>query len=93
MWQSIIWLRLCLNARRFALSAALLPVALGGVHGILGFSGVCCSRSTVRVVSGVLFVVVDCVDGSEGGSEEQEEGVRGSKSKTKSGVDCVKLKG
>ena len=45
----------------------------------------------MRVVSGVLLSVVDCVAESEGGDEEDEE-VGESKSKTKSGVDCEKLK-
>jgi hypothetical protein len=52
----------------------LLPVALGGVHGILGVSGVCCNKSMVRSASGVLFGVVDDVFASEMVEEEEKEG-------------------
>ncbi|KAK3836554.1 MAG: hypothetical protein JOS17DRAFT_483595 [Linnemannia elongata] len=85
-------MRFCLNTLKFSLSTALLPVAFGGVHGILGFSGVCCSRSMVRVVSGVLFDVVGCVSEFErGGVEEEEDKEEGSSSKTESGVDCERI--
>ncbi|KAK3807406.1 MAG: hypothetical protein JOS17DRAFT_573096 [Linnemannia elongata] len=77
-------MRFCLNTLKFSLSTALLPVAFGGVHGILGFSGVCCSRSMVRVVSGVLFDVVSCV------SEFERVALR--KNKTKKGGLVLKLK-